>query len=634
MRWIYLIFIIFLFSGCVPRFNAVVPGVDGQVIDAITGKAIEGAIVQKDIKSAQDGTFKIPVQTELGIATTMGGIYHMDKSLIYEVEKEGYDKQSLVCSCMSNSPVCYTTIKLLPYNASKYFINLDDIINEDKGNTSMFFRIKSIDKGIDKENPPSYDTIPDIDVDYQSGELRLAYNDAYKSFSNDTPAISLVRRYNSANDYKDGLLGYGWAFDFESKILKFSDEELEVFDATLMKRVIYKKFKTDRWKYVEPLHEKVITKVDDTYLMRRLGCSYNNVFNNSGLLISSKSENQLLTYKYNNLDEISSITNNYGSELKFKYTKNSILVEDITQTSHTKELYTLFSFNGNTLLVNVSDEIDTDMSYKYSIDFLLRNIKDVNNGNIKEIDYKDLKVSKISSPFFGYETYKYEQSENSFNFYRHKYKVDGDKIGSFVKYLYASVNGNKKFAEVDYLMEFDLNKNEQISSQNILKFDSLNRVVSNVRYMKSEIIDSKEYEYHKNKKVKTYRHKTQNYDNNVSFLYDRNSNIISITKSNNEVIRMNYNKNNQVSELVNNKYSLSFEYDQQLIDKPTTIRVEGVGAIHTIYDKDGEITSVKSVGEKGSKMKNSHKLALIVTETFAQLLENTTVEWALPDFLR
>ncbi len=96
--------IAFTFAGCIPKIKATSPLVSGQVIDNITKKPISGVVVNSVIKTDKEGRFFIDKESELGVATTMGGIYTIEKT--FSLTKKGYVSLVCTCSTLVNSAEC------------------------------------------------------------------------------------------------------------------------------------------------------------------------------------------------------------------------------------------------------------------------------------------------------------------------------------------------------------------------------------------------------------------------------------------------------------------------------------------------------------------------------------------------
>ena len=92
------------FTGCIPKIKAKFPLVSGQVVDVLTKKPISGVVISSTIKTSEEGKFLIPKESELGIATTMGGIYRIEKT--FSLSKEGYIPLVCTCSVLVNSAEC------------------------------------------------------------------------------------------------------------------------------------------------------------------------------------------------------------------------------------------------------------------------------------------------------------------------------------------------------------------------------------------------------------------------------------------------------------------------------------------------------------------------------------------------
>ncbi|MEG3640338.1 CHAT domain-containing protein [Magnetococcus sp. PR-3] len=101
----------------------------------------------------------------------------------------------------------------------------------------------------------------------------------------------------------------------------------------------------------------------------------------------------------------------------------------------------------------------------------------------------------------------------------------------------------------------------------------------------------------------------------ISAKYDDRGNLSQMRTSAGKQIDLIYDSRDLITSMVGQQPNkpdqvLSFEYGA--LEKPTLIRIEGVGAIRVRYDAQGEIESVKS--DQG------HRMALKVTQAFQNLL--------------
>ena len=96
--------IAFMFTGCIPKIKATSPLVSAQVVDIFTKKPISGVLVNGIIKTDKEGKFLIDKESELGVSTTMGGIYAIEKT--FSLSKKGYTSLVCTCSTLVNSAEC------------------------------------------------------------------------------------------------------------------------------------------------------------------------------------------------------------------------------------------------------------------------------------------------------------------------------------------------------------------------------------------------------------------------------------------------------------------------------------------------------------------------------------------------
>jgi len=92
-------------TGCLPKLLCRYPGIDGWVVDARSGRAIEGAKVGS-VTTDREGRFVLEGEKELGVATTMGGVRRLP-SRLFLVKKEGYRTLSCICESLGTAPGCH-----------------------------------------------------------------------------------------------------------------------------------------------------------------------------------------------------------------------------------------------------------------------------------------------------------------------------------------------------------------------------------------------------------------------------------------------------------------------------------------------------------------------------------------------
>ena len=95
-------------SSCVPKTHTTVPSIEGYIIDKNTKEPIEDIVLSKNTYTNKEGHFLFPSETELGINTPMGGLWHISRS--FTVRKEGYTSLSCTCDVLNNSTGCIDVV--------------------------------------------------------------------------------------------------------------------------------------------------------------------------------------------------------------------------------------------------------------------------------------------------------------------------------------------------------------------------------------------------------------------------------------------------------------------------------------------------------------------------------------------
>ena len=106
-----LLFFVLLFTGCVPKIKPIEPEVNGSVIDKQTKKPIKDVIVDESIKTDKYGKFLISQKKELGIATTMGGLYTIKR--VFTLTKKGYTPLTCVCKVLVTNAFCLDEVIMM-----------------------------------------------------------------------------------------------------------------------------------------------------------------------------------------------------------------------------------------------------------------------------------------------------------------------------------------------------------------------------------------------------------------------------------------------------------------------------------------------------------------------------------------
>ena len=97
LKSIWIIFFVWLITGCVPKMQTTSPFVSGIVVDTKSNKGLFNVLIASN-RSDKDGSFLIKGEQEIGIGTPMGGIWQLP-TLLFVVKKDGY--YPLYCQCQS-----------------------------------------------------------------------------------------------------------------------------------------------------------------------------------------------------------------------------------------------------------------------------------------------------------------------------------------------------------------------------------------------------------------------------------------------------------------------------------------------------------------------------------------------------
>jgi len=140
MRYIFVMVVMIVLSGCVPKMHTLSPAVEGKVIDADTGEALENVKIESEIilenkKRVQNsltdrnGVFHIDGERSLGIGTLMGGIWMLPVKTV-SFSKKGYNANYYGCEIYNTQDGCYgLTIKMYKFDSP----NAHNMVNDDHG---------------------------------------------------------------------------------------------------------------------------------------------------------------------------------------------------------------------------------------------------------------------------------------------------------------------------------------------------------------------------------------------------------------------------------------------------------------------------------------------------------------------
>ncbi len=108
MSHFFIIFTVIFITACAPKTHIISPAIEGKVIDALTKRPIKGAIVGT-VLTDKDGRFYIKAKKELGVGTTMGGVWRLPV-MIVKAEKDGYESDYYACDVLNTQEGCFDVV--------------------------------------------------------------------------------------------------------------------------------------------------------------------------------------------------------------------------------------------------------------------------------------------------------------------------------------------------------------------------------------------------------------------------------------------------------------------------------------------------------------------------------------------
>lgn len=122
MKIIFAVVSVLLLSGCIPKYVPVAPSVKGVVVDAVSGKPLEGVSIE-NVKTDEFGKFYIEAEQELGVAMVMGGVWPITKR--FSLSLNGYYTRTCECDTLTNNAECSDVIiALMPKSISAIETNV------------------------------------------------------------------------------------------------------------------------------------------------------------------------------------------------------------------------------------------------------------------------------------------------------------------------------------------------------------------------------------------------------------------------------------------------------------------------------------------------------------------------------
>lgn len=108
MRYLFIIFIGFGFSGCIPRMINTAPQVQVQVLDAVTQAPIAKVLSSEREQSNEEGVIVLEKKTELGLALPVSGVFPIERR--FALGKKGYLPQVCLCKTLTIRPECRSKV--------------------------------------------------------------------------------------------------------------------------------------------------------------------------------------------------------------------------------------------------------------------------------------------------------------------------------------------------------------------------------------------------------------------------------------------------------------------------------------------------------------------------------------------
>ncbi len=108
IKYFFLPILIIFISACAPKVHTLSPTIEGKVIDAASGKPLADAKVGNTTTN-QKGRFFIKGKKELGIGTTMGGVWKIPLKII-KIVKKGYKPASFACDILNTQDGCFDIV--------------------------------------------------------------------------------------------------------------------------------------------------------------------------------------------------------------------------------------------------------------------------------------------------------------------------------------------------------------------------------------------------------------------------------------------------------------------------------------------------------------------------------------------
>ncbi|MCP4112565.1 MAG: RHS repeat protein [Desulfobacteraceae bacterium] len=196
--------------------------------------------------------------------------------------------------------------------------------------------------------------------------------------------FQIVRSYNSNDNLRSGLFGYGWTFTYCYRIIETEDAETETITATLLVPNGQRyDFTLDNGTYIAPPRVyDTLTKTDGVFSLRKKSGTIFR-FDDSGNLISIADRNgNALTFT-NESGVISTITDDAGRQLSFQYGSEG-KISSITDPASRIFSYT-YDDKGN--LETYTNSVEGKTVYEYDDEHNLKSITDPRDNKVIDVVY-------------------------------------------------------------------------------------------------------------------------------------------------------------------------------------------------------------------------------------------------------
>jgi len=408
--------------------------------------------------------------------------------------------------------------------------------------------------------------------------------------------LELNRVYNSRDNIRNGIFGYGWVFNYDYAILEVEDNDTSEIKAIVLfpdgRRIDFIK-NPDNTYTGPPYIFMTLSFENNHYLLRhKHGTIYK--FKSNGKLISITDRNDNnISISYSN-GVISTVSDDSGRTLDFVYGPNGKLS---TITDPANRVFT-YEYDSNGDLITYIDPMGYYTVYTYDNDHNMLSI-DVEGKIYESISYysggtSNGKVNTYIDPNGEIWTYYYIDASTV------------SKVDSSNNTWTYKINDKGAITKVTDPLGFFLSREYD---ENTLKPSSYTNKNSNIYYyeydnnvnLKKEIDPlGNEIEYTYEPNYNLLESITDANENTTLFTYDTNGNMVKITDALNNNTILSYYSNGLLeskTDSLGNTYS--YEYDDYgnlsiLIDpllNKTIINNDILGNIVSITDPTGNITN-------------------------------------------